>query len=67
VNSFTVVLLRWFVNLYELDIIEEDAYLKWKEDIRDEFPGKGQALFQVNQWLLLLQEANESEAESDDD
>jgi translation initiation factor 4G len=67
VNSFSVVLLRWFVNLYELDIIEEDAYLKWKEDIRDEFPGKGQALFQVNQWLLLLQEANESEAESDDD
>jgi len=55
------------MNLYELDIIEEDAYLKWKEDIRDEFPGKGQALFQVNQWLQLLEEANESEAESDDE
>lgn len=27
------------MNLYELDIIEEDAFLKWKEDIRDDFPG----------------------------
>jgi translation initiation factor 4G len=66
-GSPKVVLLRWFMNLYELDIIEEDAYLKWKEDIRDEFPGKGQALFQVNQWLQLLQEANESEGDSDEE
>jgi len=66
-KSPKVVLLRSFMNLYELDIIDEEAFLKWKEDIRDDFPGKGQALFQVNQWLLLLQEANESEAESDEE
>ena len=43
----TVMLLRWFVNLYELEVIEEEAFLKWKEDIRDDYPGKGKALFQV--------------------
>jgi translation initiation factor 4G len=42
------MLLRWFVNLYDLEIVEEDAFLKWKEDITDAYPGKGKALFQVS-------------------
>ena len=42
------MLLRWFVLLYDLEIIEEDAFLKWKEDLSDVAPGKGKALFQVN-------------------
>ena len=25
-----------------------DAFLKWKEDLRDDYPGKGKALFQVS-------------------
>lgn len=33
--------------LYDLEIIEEEVFLKWKEDINDEYPGKGKALFQV--------------------
>jgi translation initiation factor 4G len=44
------MLLRWFVNLYELEIMEHDAYLKWKEDIRDDYPGKGNALLEVISW-----------------
>nr|CAD7199614.1 unnamed protein product [Timema douglasi] len=40
------MLLRWFVNLYDLEIVEEEAFLKWKEDISDDYPGKGKALFQ---------------------
>lgn len=60
------MLLRWFVNLYDLEIVEEDAFLKWKEDITDAYPGKGKALFQVNQWLMWLAEA-ESEEEDDGD
>ena len=47
------VLLRAFVNCYELDIIDEHAFLLWKEDVNDFYPGKGQALFQVN-WSILL-------------
>ncbi|KAJ1530338.1 hypothetical protein ONE63_005252 [Megalurothrips usitatus] len=60
------MLLRWFVNLYDLEVIEEEAFFKWKEDISDDYPGKGKALFQVNQWLMWLAEA-ESEEEEDGD
>lgn len=41
-------LLRWFRALYDLEIVEEEAFLKWKEDVTDAYPGKGQALFQVS-------------------
>lgn len=41
-------LLRWFVALYEMEIVDEEAFLNWKEDVTDAYPGKGQALFQVN-------------------
>ncbi|CAO1427783.1 unnamed protein product [Diamesa serratosioi] len=58
------LLLRWFTALYELEIIEEDAFLRWKEDITEIYPGKGTALFQVNSWLTWLEEA---ESEDDED
>lgn len=41
------MLLRYFVYFYDMEIIEEEAFLAWKEDITQEFPGKGKALFQV--------------------
>lgn len=41
-------LLRWFMNLYDFEIVEEEAFLAWKEDVTDAYPGKGQALFQVS-------------------
>lgn len=47
VSSCLGMLLRYFVHFYDLEIIEEDAFLAWKEDITQEFPGKGKALFQV--------------------
>uniref|UniRef100_A0A672Z381 Eukaryotic translation initiation factor 4 gamma 2 n=1 Tax=Sphaeramia orbicularis TaxID=375764 RepID=A0A672Z381_9TELE len=34
------MLLRYFVNFYDMEIIEEEAFLAWKEDITQEFPGK---------------------------
>ncbi|BES99208.1 Eukaryotic translation initiation factor 4 gamma [Nesidiocoris tenuis] len=60
------MLLRWFVNLYDLEIVEEEAFLKWREDVTDVYPGKGKALFQVNQWLTWLAEAESEEEEEDD-
>ncbi len=45
------MLLRYFVYFYDIEIIEEEAFLAWKEDIAQEFPGKGKALFQV---IILL-------------
>ena len=41
------LLLRMFVTLYDLEIIEEDAFISWKEDVNEQHPGKGRALFQV--------------------
>lgn len=42
------MLLRYFVHFYDMEIIEEEAFLAWKEDISQDFPGKGKALFQVS-------------------
>ncbi|XP_033117991.1 eukaryotic translation initiation factor 4 gamma 2-like [Anneissia japonica] len=61
------MLLRFFVNLYDMEVIDEEAFLNWKEDVTDEFMGKGEALFQVNQWLTWLATAEEEESEDDDD
>merc|ERR1711956_162237 len=60
------LLLRSFVNFYEMDIVDEHAFLQWKEDVNETYPGKGKALFQVNSWLTWLEEA-ESEEEEDED
>ncbi|XP_063696233.1 eukaryotic translation initiation factor 4 gamma 2 [Culicoides brevitarsis] len=66
VNFPKGMLLRWFTALYELNIIDEDAFLQWKEDITDMYPGKGQALFQVNAYLTYLAEAESEEDEEDE-
>ena len=42
------LLLRIFSYWYDMDVIEEESFFKWKEDVPQEFPGKGQALFQVS-------------------
>lgn len=47
------MLLRYFVNFYDMEIIEEEAFLSWKEDVTQEYPGKGKALFQVHYYILF--------------
>ena len=41
------MLLRMFVLLYDTEVVEEEAFLRWKEDVSEKHPGKGKALFQV--------------------
>ncbi|OWK17929.1 EIF4G2, partial [Cervus elaphus hippelaphus] len=48
------MLLRFFVHFYDMEIIEEEAFLAWKEDITQEFPGKGKALFQMLSKVIIL-------------
>ncbi|XP_055645255.1 eukaryotic translation initiation factor 4 gamma 2 [Toxorhynchites rutilus septentrionalis] len=60
------VLLRWFRECYELSVIEEEAFLRYKEDVTDMYPGKGKALFQVNQWLTWLAEAEDEDEEDEE-
>ncbi len=46
------MLLRLFMYMYDLEIIEEESFTRWKEEVNDEYPGKGKALFQV--WLYII-------------
>ncbi|KAJ6218468.1 hypothetical protein RDWZM_009625 [Blomia tropicalis] len=59
------LLEKWFNMLYELEIVDDEVFFKWKEDINDEYPGKGNALFQVNKWLTWLEEADDDEDEEE--
>ncbi|EDV28530.1 uncharacterized protein TRIADDRAFT_63472 [Trichoplax adhaerens] len=58
---------RMFNILYEEELCEEEAFLKWKEDLNDKYPGKGEALFKVNQWLTWLETAESEDSASDSD
>ena len=41
------MLLRMFMNLYDMEVIDEEVFLRWKEEVNPEYAGKGKALFQV--------------------
>lgn len=60
------MLLRWFSEFYDNNVIEEESYMRWKEDLSDVYPGKGKALFQVNTYLTYLEEAEEEEDDEDE-
>jgi len=57
---------KLFYQLYEQDIILEEAYGVWREDTETDEPGKDRALFQVNEFLQWL-ETTEEEGEEDDE
>jgi len=59
------MLLRMFVLLYDTEVVEEEAFLRWKEDVSEKYPGKGKALFQVNSWLTWLETADEEGSDSE--
>ena len=40
-------LAHLFNQMYDLEIIDEEAFLLWKDEINDRYPNKGQALFHV--------------------
>jgi hypothetical protein len=63
----TGLMKKVFYNLYETDVVFEDAYGVWREDVNDVTPGKDKALFQVNEFLQWLDEAAEDDGEGDDD
>lgn len=52
---------KLFFQLYNVDVVFEDAYGVWREDVTNETPGKEQALFQVNEFLQWLDTAAEDE------
>ncbi|VDP25625.1 unnamed protein product [Schistosoma mattheei] len=56
-------LFRCFMNLYNCELVCEDAFLTWKEEVNPSYPAKGQALFEVNRWLTWLETAEEEDEE----
>lgn len=61
------MLLRWFTALYDLNVVAEESFLRWKEDLSDAWPGKGQALFQVNSYLQWLEQVDSEDEDEDDE
>ncbi|CAH8853787.1 unnamed protein product [Trichobilharzia szidati] len=56
-------LFRCFMNLYDCELVSENAFLSWKEEVNPSYPEKGQALFEVNRWLTWLETAEEEDDE----
>jgi hypothetical protein len=42
-------LAHLFNQMYDLEIIDEEAFYLWKDEINENYPDKGQALFHVSQ------------------
>merc|ERR1712166_401472 len=60
-------IMNLFKQLYEDDIIEEDAYTAWCEDTDNTTPNKMKAIMEANKFITWLQEQNEESDEEDDD
>lgn len=48
-----------FHQMYDLETIDEDAFIMWKDEVNDNYPNKGKALFHLQKWFNWLQEASE--------
>lgn len=58
-KDFPKGLIRQLFNyFYNEDVIDEEVFFRWKDDVNDDYEGKQKALFQVNSWLVWLQEAD---------
>ena len=44
-KNFLAILFHQF---YNLELIEEEAFSQWKDEVNDNYPNKGQALFHVS-------------------
>jgi len=53
-----------FQVLYDADVISEEAFDRWREDVHDTTPGKLKALFHVNAFLNWLKETDEEPEKS---
>ena len=53
-------------NLYDKDILPDDAFVAWADDITTEYEGKMKVLIQVTKYITWLKE-NDDESESEED
>jgi hypothetical protein len=56
-----------FITLYNADIIEEGAFVAWKDDYEREVPGRTKAIIQITAWMAWLETPDpESEEEEEE-
>ena len=55
-----------FHNLYDKDILPDDAFVAWADDVTTEYEGKMKVLIQVTKYITWLKE-NDDESEEDED
>ena len=48
------MLLRLFIIFYNLEIVDEEVFLNWKEDLNDSYPGKRKVLIPGNIMSKIL-------------
>jgi len=60
-------LAHLFNQMYDLEIIEEEAFFRWKDEINENYPNKGQALFHLQRWFSWLEEASEESSDEEEE
>lgn len=50
-----------FNNFYVDEVISEDTYFRWQDDVEDTTPGKAQAIREVGKWLSCLTQAPQNQ------
>ena len=62
------LMLRMSIRLYDSDVVEEEAFMAWREDLpTDECPGKQKALIEINRYLTWMEEAAEESSDGSDE
>lgn len=59
------LLLRVANELYDNDVVEQSAWMKWREEINDDEPGKGDALVALNEYLNWMETAEDDDDDDD--
>lgn len=57
------LVLRIAMALYDEDVVEQAAWMHWREEINDHEPGKGDALVDLNEYLNWMETAEDEDDE----
>lgn len=60
------LMLRMAGHLYDLDIVEEESWSSWREEVNVEVQGKGDALVAVNEYLNWMRTAAAESSDEDE-
>jgi len=61
------VMLRFSKYFYDFDVVEEEAFTVWREEVKDDVPGKGDALVAINEYLNWMRSAVEESGDEDEE